>query len=590
VVEPVTAPDLVVDVLVVGSGAAGMTAALATADRGLDTLLIEKTDRYGGTTALSGGGIWIPDNHVLAREGADIDPAAARAYLDACLALNGDDDVTPARRDAFLREGPRAIAALERISRHLRFEWVEGYPDYHPELPGGRAEGRQIQASAFDGRVLGDELANLRPTLRLIPMPFGMRVMIAEGRRLALVGVSWRSRLLSVKLGLRGAVAKLRGRRMMASGGHMLVARLRAALLERDVPLWLSAPLTTLVTDEAGAVTGAVVDRSGTPTLVHARRGVVITTGGFERDGALRAVHQAPPIGTEWTLGAPGSTGDGHRAGMAVGAAVGLMDDAWWGPALLLPSGAASFCLNERQVGGGIIVNAAGERFTNESAPYVNVVHAMYAGHASGVDHIPAWFVIHDRFRRRYKLGPLLPRQPIPAEWYESGNAVSAPTIGELAARMAVPADALEATVARFNGFAATGIDQDFGRGESAYDRYYADAGVGPNPCLGPLDSPPFHAFRLVPGDLGTKGGLVCDEHSRVLRADGAVITGLYAAGNASASVTGHEYPGPGATIGPAITFAFIAAEHLAAQHPASHAAAHDGTSRAGSPTGAVGD
>jgi 3-oxosteroid 1-dehydrogenase len=412
--------------------------------------------------------------------------------------------------------------------------------------------------------VLGPELANLRPTLRLVPMPFGMWVMIEEGRRIAMVGVSWTSRLVSIKLGVRGVWAKVRGKKMMASGGHMLIARLRAAMLEHQIPLWLSAPLVQLLTDSDGRVIGALVSKDGTTRRIRARGGVVMTTGGFERNAEMRAQYQQEPVDTAWTLGSVGSTGDGHLAGQQVGAALGLMDDAWWGPGILLPSGAASFCLNERQEGGGIIVNGAGRRYTNESAPYVNVVHDMYAGHATGVSHVPSWFVIHELFRKRYKLGPLLPRQPIPKEWFDSGVAVQAPTIRELAGKMGVPADELEATVTRFNGFAATGVDLDFHRGESAYDSYYADPHTKPNPCLGALDTPPFYAFKLVPGDLGTKGGLVCDEHSRVLREDGSVIDGLYAAGNASASVTGHEYPGPGATIGPAAAFAFIAGEHIA--------------------------
>jgi 3-oxosteroid 1-dehydrogenase len=353
---------------------------------------------------------------------------------------------------------------------------------------------------------------------------------------------------------------------------------MRAAMIEAGIPLWLSTPMEDLITDDQGHVVGAIVMRDGRPSRIRARGGVVLASGGFERNAELRTQYQAPPIGTEWTLGSTGSTGDGHRAGLRVDAALALMDDAWWGPGILLPSGAASFCLNERQLGGGIIVNSRGERFTNESAPYVNVVHAMYDGQATGVSHIPAWFVIHEPFRKRYKVGPLLPRQPIPKEWFDSGVAVQAPTIAELARKMGVPPDGLAATIDRFAGFAKSGVDVDFHRGDSAYDRYYADPHTGPNPCLGPLDTPPFYAFKLVPSDLGTKGGLVCDSHSRVLRDDGSVIDGLYAAGNTSASVMGHEYPGPGATIGPAVTFAYIAACHISTRLADAIApAGHDG-------------
>jgi 3-oxosteroid 1-dehydrogenase len=374
-----------------------------------------------------------------------------------------------------------------------------------------------------------------------------------------LVGHKWSSRGLGLKLALRGLRAKLLGRKMVPSGGQMLVARLRAALLEADVPLLLECGLDQIVTDSGGEVVGAHVNCNGRITRIRTRGGVVIATGGFERNNEMRQRYQAPPINSEWTLGSPGNTGDGILAGISVGADVAFMDDAWWAPGLLLPSGKSAFCLGERQVPGGIMVTETGERFTNEAAPYVNVVHAMYEG-----NHVPCYFVIDTRYRKRYKLGPLLPRQPIPEKWFTSGVAFKANSIEELAAVIGLPSDGLVESVRRFNGFAETGQDLDFHRGESVYDRYYADDTIGPNPSLGPIDEPPFYAFKMVAGDLGTKGGLKCDQFSRVLRPDGSPIPGLYAAGNASASVMGHEYPGPGSTIGPAVVFGYLAARHLA--------------------------
>ena len=559
--------DHEVDALVIGSGAAGLTAALTAKAMGLDTVLIEKTKYYGGTTSFSGGGLWIPNNPVLQRDGMRDTPEEARRYLDEVLALWGDD-VSPARREAFLSEGPRAVELLEQETAHLRFDWVKDYPDYHPELPGGKPEGRQIQPRAVDTRVLGAERDRMRRGRQLVPQPFGMWIRIDEARELSLVGTSWKARATAVRLGLRGLVATLQGKKMADAGGQMLVAGLRAGLLEHQVPVWLETPLTSLVTDDHGAVIGAVIELEDRPWRVSARRGVILASGGFERDEEMRHEYQQEPITASWTLGAPGNTGDGIRAGLAVGAKLALMDDAWWGPGLLTPDGRSTFLLAERQAPGGIMVNAEGDRFTNESAPYVNVCHAMYEGEASGISHVPCWFVVDQTFRKRYKLGGFLPRQPVPQAWFDAGVAKRAGTVRDLAGQMGVPPDKLVATIERFNGFTRAGHDLDFRRGESAYDRYYGDPKQRPNPCLGRVAQPPFLAFKVVPGDLGTKGGLLTDEHAQVLREDDSPITGLYAAGNTSAAVMGHEYPGPGATIGAAITFAYVAAKHLASLAP----------------------
>jgi 3-oxosteroid 1-dehydrogenase len=305
--------------------------------------------------------------------------------------------------------------------------------------------------------------------------------------------------------------------------------------------------------------------RDGEPLLIGARRGVLIATGGFERDEEMRRRYQREPVSAQWTTGAPENTGDGIRAGLAAGAATGLMDDAWWGPAIPLPSG-PYFCLAERSLPGCLLVNGAGQRFVNEAAPYVDAVRAMYDGHTPENPHIPAWLVFDQRYRDRYVFAGRPPGRPLSRRWYAAGVAVSASDLAGLAREMNVDAAGLVKTVTRFNEFAAAGRDEEFGRGDSAYDRYYGDPRVRPNPNLAPLARPPFHAVKLVPGDLGTKGGLRTDERARVLREDGTVIPGLYAAGNASASVMGHSYAGAGATIGPAMTFGYIAARTMAAE------------------------
>jgi 3-oxosteroid 1-dehydrogenase len=300
--------------------------------------------------------------------------------------------------------------------------------------------------------------------------------------------------------------------------------------------------------------------------LIRARRGVLIATGGFERDEQMRRRYQREPTGAQWTTGAPGNTGDGIRAGADLGAATGLMDDAWWGPSIALPGG-PYFCLAERSLPGCVLVNGAGQRFVNESAPYVDAVHAMYDANTPEDPHIPAWLVFDQRYRDRYVFAGLPPRRPLPRRWYAAGSVVRADSLAGLAAAAGVDAEGLVKTVARFNEFAAAGRDEDFGRGDSAYDRYYGDPRLA-NPNLAPLARPPFYAVKIVPGDLGTKGGLRTDEMARVLREDGTVIEGLFAAGNASEAVMGHSYAGAGATIGPAMTFGYIAARTMAAAGP----------------------
>ena len=541
------------DVIVAGSGAAGMTAALTAARRGATVVVLEKTAAFGGSTARSGGGIWAPGNAVLRKAGVADTPSEAGAYL----AYVTGDDVPAELRDAVLEHGP-AMLDLVLAMTPLRLAWVPGYADYYPEAPGGRACGRSVEPAPFDGRVLGTELGRLNKPY--LPVPAGVAVTQADYRWLILGPRHPRAMLAGAKVAARLARSRLLGRRML-SLGQALAAGLRAGLAANDVPVWLDTPVTGLVTAD-GRVEGVRVLRDGKPTLIGARRGVLIATGGFERNEEMRHRYQRSPIGTDWTTGAAGNTGDGIVAGQELGAATGLMDDAWWGPSIPLPGG-PYFCLAERNLPGCVMVNGAGRRFVNESAPYVDAVHAMYDGNTADNPHIPAWLVFDQRYRDRYVFAGLPPRRPLPRRWYAAGAVFRAPDLGKLAAAIGVDPDGLAQTVARFNEFARAGRDEEFHRGDSAYDRYYGDPRVRPNPNLAPLASAPFYAAKIVPGDLGTKGGLRTDGRARVLRPDGTPIPGLYAAGNASASVMGHSYAGAGATIGPAMTFGYVAALDL---------------------------
>jgi 3-oxosteroid 1-dehydrogenase len=552
--SPAKAADDVFDVVVVGSGAAGMTAALAAAKRGLRVVVIEKAATFGGSTARSGGGVWIRGNEVLLKAGVPDTPEKAATYLSAVVG----NDVSADRQAAFLRHGPEMISFLLG-NTPLRFRWMEGYPDYYPELPGGMPNGASIEPDQFDGHLLGAELANLNPPY--LATPPGLVVFGGEYKWINLAAVSSKGFAVAMQCVSRYVTAKARGE-VPLTMGQALAAGLRAGLLAANVPVWLNTPMQDLAVDAQGRVTGVFVTQNGSTRLIAARRGVMMGSGGFEHNLSMRQAHQTQPIGTDWTVGTSTNTGDGIQAGQRAGAALDLMDDAWWGPSIPLPTG-PYFCLAERSLPGSILVNAEGKRYGNEAAPYVDAVHTMYARNVRGRT-LPTWLITDQRYRNRYVLRDVLPSLALPKAWYDSGAVVRDTSLDGLGAKLGMPAGVLKATVTRFNGFAKTGQDLDFHRGDSAYDRFYTDPDVKPNPSLAPLNVAPYYAFKIVPGDLGTKGGLRTDARARVLRADGSVIQGLYAAGNASAAVMGHSYAGAGATLGPAMTFGFIAGRDMA--------------------------
>lgn len=540
------------DVVVVGSGAGGMTAALTAKAAGASVVLVEKADRYGGSTALSGGGIWAPNNPTLLRRGLGDDPEDVRRYLHAVVG----DRVPATRLDTFAAAAPLALEFLEKQSPHMRFFWCRGYSDYHPEYPGGRPNGRSIEALPFDKRRLGAmETEMLDTGMR---GPAGLWVTATDFHDLNQATRTWIGKKALLRAAGRVASNLIR-RRHMATTGTALIGRLRLALAEAGVELWLSAPVTSLV-DAEGRVLGVEVERDGRVLRIEARSGVILATGGFDHDPELRAKYLSS-VDQDWSMGAPSNTGDGIRLGEQVGAALDLMDDAWWMPAIEQPKGRLFPLVSERSMPGSLIVNQAGRRFTNESAPYVNFIHDQLRLEGEEGGHVPAWFIMDQRARQRYTFAAIPAYQPLPKSWYAIGTMHTSSTVEGLAAKIGVPADALSATIERFNAAARRGRDDDFQRGDSAYDRYYGDPTL-PNPCLNELVKAPYHAAKLVPGDLGTKGGLLTDEHGRVLKEDGSVVGGLYAVGNASASVMGNEYAGAGATIGPSLTFGWVAARH----------------------------
>ncbi|MCW2654659.1 MAG: succinate dehydrogenase/fumarate reductase flavoprotein subunit [Mycobacterium sp.] len=558
--------DHCVDVLVAGSGGGGMTAALAADASGLDTLVVEKASQFGGSTALSGGGIWVP--RAPAQRRAGYVPSADGIFDYLRQITRGL--VSDARLRQYVDTAPVMMEFLEHTSAWFEFVWKPGYADYYPELPGGSERGSTINVPAIDLRQLGDEEQNLLAPLALAPK--GVWLGPKDLRLFYQVRQSWRGKAVLVKLLWRMLRARVFGERIAAIG-QSLAARLRLAMKERDIALWLDCALTELITDADGTVTGAVVDRHGRTMRIGARGGVIVATGGFDHDLAWRRQYQ-PVLDRDWSFGNPLATGDGIKAGEKVGGSTDLLDEAWWFPAIQWPDGRLQFMLNERMMPSQFVVNGDGKRFINEAAPYMDFAHAMIDGHKSGVTHIPCWLITDIRSIRRYVVAghlpiPKVPFAPVPtgrtvpSTWLESGVVKEAHSWEELAHEIGVPAAQLADTATRFNELARNGHDDDFRRGDSAYDNYYGDPTL-PNANLYPLGKPPYYAFPIILGDLGTSGGLRTDEYARVLRGDDTVVRGLYAAGNASAAVMGRSYAGAGATIGPAMTFGYVAARHIA--------------------------
>ncbi len=570
--------DTAVDVLVVGSGGGGMTAALTADAAGLDVLVVEKSPYFGGSTALSGGGIWVPGAPSQRRAGHIPDPDGVFQYLKA---ITGGL-VTDARLSQYVDAAPEMMEFLEGRSRWLEFVWKPGYADYYPELPGGSDLGSTINVPAIDLRKLGDEEQNLLQPLALAPR--GIWFAPKDLRLFYQIRQNWRGKAVLLKLVWRMFRARVFGDRMAAIG-QSLAARLRLAMKEHGIPLWLNSPMTELITDVDGAVVGAVVERDGRQHRIRARGGVVLATGGFDHDMEWRRRH-LPLLEKDWSFGNPASMGDGIRAGEKVGASTDLLDEAWWFSAMCWPDGRLQFMLNERMMPAQFVVNGEGKRFINEAAPYMDFAHAMIDGENTGVTHIPCWLITDIRSFHRYVVGghlpiPKVPFAPVPTgrnvpkAWLESGIVKQANSISELAAQIGVPQKQLRETADRFNELARKGHDDDFNRGDSKYDNYYGDPTL-PNPNLHPLGKPPYLAFQIILGDLGTSGGLRTDEFARVLRADDATVKGLYAVGNTAAAVMGRSYAGAGATIGPAMTFGYVAARHIKSQLPETGGAKRD--------------
>ncbi|MFI8778131.1 3-ketosteroid-delta-1-dehydrogenase [Brachybacterium paraconglomeratum] len=549
-------PFLTVDLLVVGTGT-GLAAALSAREQGLDVLVIEKTDLVGGSTARSGGAFWIPANPILNELGGADTEERALNYVTSVV--NGTSPIE--KLETFIDYGSDTVRMLSRTTR-LRFTWAKGYSDYHPEQPGGSAVGRSCESAPFDTAKLGDRRSELRPGVLELPVP--VPVTGGDYKWLNLITKApLRGMRVAMQRGIQGIGGLLLGRRYVA-GGQALAAGLFDGLLRSGATLWTNTALEELVHGDEG-VRGAVLRRGDDRVIVRAERGVVIASGGFDHDMVRRRSEQSPAL-ENWSLGSEGNTGDGISIAQAAGADVDLMDQAWWFPAIAPePGGQPTVMLAERSLPGSFMVDRHGRRFVNEAEDYMSFGQHVLAREKADDPVGDMWLVFDQEYRNSYLLGgTIFPRMPLPASWYRSGIAVRASSWRELAERIGVPVNSFVATATGFNAAAAVGIDDDFGRGGSAYDRYYGDPTVVPNNNLRPLDAGHLYAVRVVLSDLGTCGGIRTDELGRALDTGGNVIDGLYAIGNAAANLFGDRYPGAGATIGQGLVYGHIAATHAA--------------------------
>ena len=563
----------VVDVLVIGSGAAGMSAAITAAAHGLKVLVVEKQDKFGGTTARSGGWLWVPGTSLAAAQGITEPAEAAKTYLRHEAGTSFDE----AKVDAFLNTGPKAIDFF-LTQTELELDLSATFSDYHAEAPGGAAGGRSMVTRSYDGRALGTQLSQLAPPLPELTL-FGM--MIGSGQDMIHLRRATRSPAsmlyIAKRLALHGKDVLRHGRGMTLTNGNALAARLHTSAMRLGIPLWLKAPATQLLFED-GQVNGALIERDGRHVTVRAARGVVLACGGFPFD--LQRRNELFPhvaLGAEHVTPSPASnTGDGLRMAEAAGATVdkGIANAAAWVPVSKVPRKDGSTGVFphfiDRAKPGVIAVTADGQRFVNEARSYHDFVQALVAvssSHnavSSPQNAAAAWLICDHRALRKYGLGVVAPF-PLPiGRHLRNGYLLSGDTIDELARKAGINAQGLSATIARYNEPARLGQDPEFDKGSTPYNRFQGDAEHLPNPCIAPIENGPFYAIRLYIGDIGTFAGLKTNEHSQVIAAAGQPIAGLYAVGNDIASIMGGNYPGGGITLGPALVFGYIAGYHLA--------------------------
>jgi 3-oxosteroid 1-dehydrogenase len=556
----VTAFNEVYDWVVVGSGAGSMCSALVMRAEGKSVLVLEKTELLGGTTARSGGVMWIPANPFMERDGIDDSEEDGLTYLNSVISDGGDTPGTsPERRAAYVREAPNMLDFL--IARGLKFDRVPYWPDYYDELPGGKEPGRTVVAEIFDTNELGAWKDKLRRGFLALP------VKLEEATQMPLVRRSWRARKALLKIILRMLTGKLTGKKVV-SAGMALQGRLLQASLREGVELRTESPVVELIVEQ-GTVTGVVAVKDGKPWRVGGRNGVLVNAGGFAHNQAMRDKYQ-PGTSRDWTFTSPGDTGEMIEEMMRIGAAIAQMEE-MVGTQMTRPPGseknryATPSAQRITAAPHAILVDQSGVRYLNEGGSYMEFCKCMMERDKK-VPAVPSWGIFDRQFARKYSvLNTHLSGRKIKL-WCDQGYLKQGDTIGALATEIAVDAAVLEKTLARFNRLVANNKDEDFHRGERAYDRWLGDPFNRTSPTLGAIERPPFYAIPIYPGDVSTSGGVVTDKHGRVLKADGSMIPGLYATGVCTASAMGRFYPGAGCSVGPSMLWGYLSARHAVAR------------------------
>ncbi|GAA0304073.1 3-oxosteroid 1-dehydrogenase [Sphingomonas oligophenolica] len=565
------------DVVVIGSGAAGAMAALRARDQGLSVLIVEKAHKFGGTSATSGGVMWIP-NHNLNNEGDSREQALD--YLDSlCKDVKQRD-----RLEAYVDEAPRMLRYLSSTGVQVI---AANWPDYFPDKPGARAD-RSIICPTFDGRQLGDDRYPLMREQYNRFKLFGRYAMdLTETFALMARSKGWRKTVVNIlrRYWLDRGTRKLSHRDRRFTQGAALMGQIYKQLFDRGVELRMDTKLETLRTDSTGSVTGVEVSNYGRAYEIGARHGVVLAAGGFEWNQALRdRFYPVPGLTRHSSTPEDANRGEALIAAEKLGASTEFTEQGWWIPTMTLPMPGASNFHEIHQAAfdvgrpHSVCVNRNGVRFVDEATGYDSFGQAMVDDQLKTGANMPCWLVFDATFRDKFSAGGLMPSivtpdRKIPSDWWDH-YLFRADTLDALAAKIKVPVDALKRTVAKMNDYARTGVDPEFGRGGNIYDQFFGDATVKPNPCLGPIAKAPFYAVPINNGDLGTKGGLRADARARVLDQAGKPIPNLYAAGNCSGNPFGSVYPGAGGTIGPALTFGYVAANDIAVRSGNARAAA----------------
>lgn len=557
------------DVVVIGTGNGGLTSAICARDGGASVLVIEKSNQYGGTSATSGGGVWIPNNRYAVAENVDDSYDDAKAYINS---VSPDGMIEDDLIETYLEHGPKMIDYLHENSR-VKYRNLAHYPDYFPDNPGGKEGNRSMEPEPISGTDLGDDLSFLRdqhPQTAFTMGPIRMNFTQVEGQLLLGALPGWKT--LFAKLFIKyifdlpmRLLFGWKDRRLTM--GNAGIARLILSCKDRDIPIWRNTSMSEIIFED-GRVIGIKASQGEKILNVKANKGVILASGGFEKNQELRERYLPQPTNAEWSAANVHNTGDALNEGLRLNAATHQMDTGWWSTTMKVPGQDKGWLsMVDKSMPGNYTVNKNGERFSNESQNYVSFVNDMFKEYAKGNPCAPCYMIFDSNFRKNRPCGPLLqasmqPDSRVPKEWWDPSFLTKADTLEELAEKVGLSANGLLKTQQKVNEFSKTGNDLDFQRGDTAYDRYYGDPSVEPNPCLAPLEKGPFYCMVLYPGEMGTAGGLVIDSNARVLDTSKNPISGLYACGNCTTALL-PKYPGPGSTLGPAMTFGYLAAKDI---------------------------